>query len=599
MYAASVTMIRFAMLWSAAGLSAALQTHADALEPPAAAPPKKLAHFSSMPKPAVLSDGTWALYFIDHEGPGLAPTPVQQSVYARYSREAGASWSEPEKLLDLPSKEGGFGYFVPLVDQDGEVHIFMLCDAGTGAVRPRPADSGQPPYEPLERQRLDVWHARSSNQGKTWTAPRRIWEGRAGDLQSVTQLNTGRIILPLSYFVNRSWSNRGDGPAAFTYSGQFEVTAIYSDDNGQTWQRSPSVLRTATPDLASYGAVEPVVLQRTDGRVWMLLRTQLGRFYESFSDDCTEWSEPTPSEIKSSDSPAGLARLPDGRILLLWNNCQRHPYAQGSRHVLHAALSADDGKTWHGCREIVRDPHRDAPPPPTGDHGVSYPFLAVDPDGSVLLTLWVQTGEGRSLWHIDPAWLAEVDAHADFSSGADEWSAFGAHGVSLTTDPSRADAKVLALQKVDALWPCTAVWNFPAMTEGRLTTRVFFDDSAPSLGIELTDHFSPPFDEQSRLYSLFDCQVSSTRPAGAQTSSGRWLDVELVWDCPRRECRLRVGGAPVSTIPQRHVDGMPSYVRLTLGNQSDLPGRVLVDRVHVESVRRPSAKKAVKRNERE
>jgi hypothetical protein len=333
----------------------------------------------------------------------------------------------------------------------------------------------------------------------------------------------------------------------------------------------------------------------------MLLRTQLGRFYESFSDDGAEWSAPTPSRIKSSDSPAGLARLPDGQMLLLWNNCQRHPYAQGSRHVLHAALSDDDGKTWRGYREIVRDPYRDAPPPPTGDHGVSYPFLAVDADGSVLFSLWVETGKGRSLWRLDPAWLDDDCAHVDSSSGADQWSHFGARGVSVAADPARADAKVLSLQKVDPNWACAAVWSFPAADQGRLKTRVYFEKNAPRLGIELTDHFSPPADEQSRLYSLFDCQVSRTDDiaADAHTASDRWVEVELVWDCRRRECRLLVDGASVRTLPQRHAEGAPSYVRFTLDHQSELPGRIFVDRIDVKATSHQAAKEEMARNERE
>ena len=173
--------------------------------------------------------------------------------------------------------------------------------------------------------------------------------------------------------------------------------------------------------------MEPIVLELADRRVWMLLRTQLGRFYESFSPDGAEWSAPRPSKITSSDSPAALTRLPDGRILMLWNNCQRHPYAQGSRHVLHAAVSDDEGASWRGYREILRDPLRDVPPPPGGDHGVSYPFVAVHPSGNAFYSLWVQTGEGRSLQVLDPKWLDETSASDDFSNGLTAWSTFGTH----------------------------------------------------------------------------------------------------------------------------------------------------------------------------
>ena len=129
-----------------------------------------------------------------------------------------------------------------LVDQSGEVHLFMLCDADTGVIRLRPADSSRSPVEPLARQRLDIWHVKSVGGRSAWTAPRQIWQGRAADLQSVTQLASGRIVLPVSYFVDRNWSNRGDGLAQFTYTGQFDTTVLYSDDGGDSWKVSPSVV---------------------------------------------------------------------------------------------------------------------------------------------------------------------------------------------------------------------------------------------------------------------------------------------------------------------------------------------------------------------
>ena len=146
--------------------------------------------------------------------------------------------------------------------------------------------------------------------------------------------------LPFSYMTSRSWRNRGGGLDAFTYTGQFDSTLIYSDDAGDTWHLANS-LRTPAPNLGPvYGAVEPVVIQLKDGRVWMLIRTQLGRFWESFSEDGANWSRPQPTSIINSDSPAGIVRLDDGRIVLLWNGCLRFPYAYGGRHVLHAVPDA-------------------------------------------------------------------------------------------------------------------------------------------------------------------------------------------------------------------------------------------------------------------
>ena len=74
-----------------------------------AEPPRNVALFNRMPKPALLPDGTLAAYFLDHRGPGLAATPEVQTVAARYSTDDGLTWSEPEDLFTLPAEQGGFG----------------------------------------------------------------------------------------------------------------------------------------------------------------------------------------------------------------------------------------------------------------------------------------------------------------------------------------------------------------------------------------------------------------------------------------------------------------------------------------------------------
>ena len=152
------------------------------------------------------------------------------------------------------------------------------------------------------------------------------------------------MVLPLATWRNRSWREQGAGFLAFSYQGSFEATAVYSDDGGATWKRSQSVLRIPASTITVLGAIEPVIVQLNDGRVWMLIRGQTGRFYESFSDDGAEWSPPAPTAILSSDSPAGLIWLDDRRIVLLWNNCQRYAYALGGRQVLHGAVTDNDGK---------------------------------------------------------------------------------------------------------------------------------------------------------------------------------------------------------------------------------------------------------------
>jgi len=553
----------------------------------AAQPPARLVHFDAMPKIALLPDGVLAAYFLDHSGPGLGDeTPVEQRMMVRYSSDSGVTWSEPEAAFPLPSDAGGFGYHIALTDASGEVHLFVLCDANTGVVRLKP-EGTSPRVDPLPRQRLDVWHVKSLDGRSAWSEPRQVWQGRVADLQSVAQLHNGRIVLPFAYLVPRSWGNRGEGFAAFTYLGMFDTTVLYSDDDGDTWHTSPSILNTPTPDLSAYGAVEPVVAQLGDGRVWMLLRTQLGRFYQSFSHDNAEtWSPAEPTAILSSDSPAAFVNMPDGRLVMLWNNCQRYPYAQGARRVLHAAVSSDNGRSWRGYREILRDPHRDQPPPPSGDHGVSYPFAIPSPDGEgVIYSLWVQSGVGRSIERFDLDWLTATGRADRFDDGLDGWATHGTRGVTLADLDNTDAGRAMRLAKTDPAWPAAAVWNFPAGSRGRLKMRVMMEPGAGDLLLGLTDHYSPPFDDQDSYFNLFNLPIAAdgSLPGGERLTAGAWHDLELVWDTGAQRCDVRLDGRAVASLDLLHrAHTMISYVRVRSTMNGASASGILIDEIEAE-----------------
>ena len=360
------------------GVSPALE--ATAL---AASGPTRLAQMDVRPRIVRLPDASHIGLFLRYQGDS-------QEVAAIYSTDNGSSWSEPRRLFPLPSEPGRWGGMQAIVDDQSELQVLVLNDAKTGVFGP--PEEKEKRRRPIAERRIDIWHIRSSEMHRRWSAPNKIWEGYTGSINSLIQMRSGRIVLPFAYLTERNWRNRGEGFDRFTFMGTSNTTAVYSDDRGASWRQAPAHLRVQTPNTDTYGAVEPVILQLKDGRVWMAIRNQLGRLYESFSADGKDWSEPRPTSIYSSDSPVGLVRLGDGRIVMLWNGCQRYPYALGGRHVLHAAISEDEGKTWRGYREVVRDPKRDEPPPPGGDHGTAYPFPALGRDGKVLFTTGQRVG---------------------------------------------------------------------------------------------------------------------------------------------------------------------------------------------------------------
>ena len=539
----------------------------------AAQPPRPIAEFPEKPVLVQLTDGTLMAFFERME-------PDGQTVTARTSPDLGRTWAEESRVMVLPREPGGWSLPEAFVDHEGEVHLFFLNDAHTGVILT--GEDQRPKAGRLRDRSLDIWHARSRDMRARWEEPQKIWEGYTGALNSVIQTRTGRILLPFSCLTDRTWANRGEGLDAFTFRGQFDSTLVYSDDGGDTWTWPPVRLKTSTPDIVSaYGAVEPVVVELLDGRIWMLFRTQLGRFYESFSPDGAVWSTPMPSAIVSSDSPGGIVRLTDGRLMLFWNNCLRYPYAYGGRQVLHAAVSTDEGQTWRGYREVARDPLCNEPPPPRGDHGTAYPFPIALRDGRAAFV--TGQGEGRVVCKVvDPGWLLETRQEEHFAGGLESWSIFGTKGVGPIPHPDRVDAQVLRIRREDANWPACAVWNFPAGAVGNIRLRLQLQPEARGLMVGITDHFSTPFDLEDIFYNLYDISLGPDL-----LLPGQWHDVELHWDCAERACEVNLDGKTHTRLRQTRDSTTPCYLRLRTMAESAPDSGVLVESVTADVAQPP------------
>jgi hypothetical protein len=476
--------------------------------------------------------------------------PKGPEAIARYSSDGGRSWSAPQTLFVLPKDKGNWGLHNLLTDHRGELHLFYTADAKT-------AGKG------LYQMRFDIYHVGSTNGRKSWRAPVLVRQGYHGSMLSVIQLRSGRIVLPICYLTPRVWSNRGKGFDAFTDMGRFSSGVVYSDDAGDTWQQASVELKVPSPYIGADGIIEPIALELKDGRVWLLLRTQLGRFFESFSQNGAVWTNPTPTSILSSDSPPSLTRLKDGRIVMLWNNCLRFCYAQGGRHVLHAAISEDEGRTWRGYREVARNPFLDEPPPPSGDHGVSYTLPVLTNDGDIITPLSVGGTGGMWLMRFNPEWLYENSRTTDFSSGAEGWHSFGTKGVEVVANPDKPGTQALQLRKPLPDWPAAAVWNFPNAMNGRLKIRLKLNPGFGGARIGLTDHFSVAFDPEDQYYNLFNLSIGSKGQLGqSEIALAVWHTLELKWSAAKHECYVFVDGHSVETLPMQSRSAGVNYLRL-------------------------------------
>jgi hypothetical protein len=145
---------------------------------------------------------------------------------------------------------------------------------------------------------------------------------------------------------------------------------LVSADNGRSFALGKSIDLGGHGDHA--GAIEPAVIELRDGRIWMLIRTTTGEFYQAFSaDHGMTWDEARPSGIGSPSAPGHIISLASGRLALAWNNTMA---TTKSRDALSVALSEDDGKTWSEPIIAIRDEQ------------VSYPYISEPTPGQLLLS---------------------------------------------------------------------------------------------------------------------------------------------------------------------------------------------------------------------
>ncbi|NLF08013.1 MAG: exo-alpha-sialidase [Pirellulaceae bacterium] len=491
-----------------------------------------------------------------------------QVMACKRSTDNGRTWSATETLYQLSAEDIGTQLYstVPLATIDGGLQLFTMVGRGTGS-------------NPGVDRFIDIRQTHAPQPLTDWHSSQRIFEGYVGAINGVVQLRSGRIVLPFACWV-------GGRPSA-PPTGSNVATVVYSDDNGDTWRQSPARLTAPCYDGYNgnnYGAIEPTIIQLADDRAWMLMRTQTGFLYESFSLDGANWSPAVPSRFRSSSSPAGLTRLPDGRIVLFWNNCENTSRIEGklvytTRDVLHAAISSDDGKTWRGYREVYLDPYRNQSPPATGDFGTAYPYPTAIVDGKIILV----TGQGadrRKMLLVDPDWLEQIGAEDDFSQGLDGWSVFKPYGepvgakqarvqgAELVDHPAKPGAKVLHVRRPDDKDGDEAVWNFPAGREGTAAVKLLMQPGCQGISLTLADRYIQPNDAVGRQKELFRLSIDADGLFHAGTPAltlGGWHTFTLEWNLDEQLCKILLDDQPVCSMPMLNAEqNSPgiSYLRL-------------------------------------
>ena len=281
-----------------------------------------------------LTDGQ-VLFFYTHFTGGSGDHASARLV-SRVSQDAGATWSSEDQLV--LQNEGGWNVMsVSLLRlNDGRIALFYMRKNSLDDCRP--------------------YVRFSSDEAETWSEPVEIiGEDQIGyyvlNNDRSVQLDEGRLVVPVALHNRPDWQKP---------DWQGHITCYLSDDAGRSWRRSKTQQTAHNPAGERITAQEPGVIELSDRRLMMWVRTDAGQQYHAFSTDRGEtWSPFEPMPLASPRSPASIERVPlTGDLLAVWNNhAHRKPSQRNARTPLSLAISRDEGTTWTRSKNLADDPH--------------------------------------------------------------------------------------------------------------------------------------------------------------------------------------------------------------------------------------------------
>lgn len=335
-----------------------------------------------------LSDGSIFLAWMQTNRSTLeANDEAPSDIVAMNSRDGGRTWSDRQMLI--PRGEHDTAAYKPslLRLQNGEI-LFRY----------------EMYHHLMTNEELcaSSFVCTSSDECRTFSEPVTIFHrrnDRMGSFHDVRQMASGRIVIPNEYYQGE-FCNDDHGMGG----------CYYSDDNGQTWEECENYV-----DLPLRGAEEPKIEELKDGRLIMVMRTQLGSVFKAMSEDGGRtWSKGQTTGLTAPESCPAITRVRrTGDLLLVFNHSPYDPAFDhyGMRTPLSIALSSDEGETWHTIRDIETDPEWEFTNP--APYAVGNDTILVAYEASKYADLTPPGKLGRTRMHlkmaiVDVDWLYEA-----------------------------------------------------------------------------------------------------------------------------------------------------------------------------------------------
>ncbi len=282
------------------------------------------------------------------------------------SADGGVSWSKPQTLFSC--REAGVMNLmsVSLMRMaDGGVGLFYLSRVSWSDLRMKLArsyDEGEHFGEPVTCMDTPRYYVVNNDR--------------------VIRTAAGRLIIPAASH-DTLYRPNAQGLLEPGFDSRAAACFFLSDDDGRSFRMAPGQVTLGHMAHSSSGLQEPGVVELRNGVLWAWARTDLGRQYEMFSLDGGEhWTDSQPSWFTGPCSPLSVKRLPDGRLLAVWNPVPLYngadenagPSWNGGRTPLVLAVSGDEAVSWSRPKILEDQP----------DYG--YCYTAIHPmEDAVLL----------------------------------------------------------------------------------------------------------------------------------------------------------------------------------------------------------------------
>ena len=504
---------------------------------------------------------------------------VSKVIEVRRSTDGGRTWGEVEILREFEKQVGIGGSLV----KDNKMWLFIMTRD--------------------ENDIMVLQVMTSEDNGYNWSQAQTI------DTDKYYSLTNADAVIPNSY--------DGDGPGVDyvttwlwcndnTYS-QSYASAIYSKDDGKTWEVSESVLTYGSGGAAEAGVSENAITKLADGTLMILARVQYAEidyFGQSFSyDNGITWSDITISNVPTVNTMPALENYKDDVVVAWTGNSNMGGNSYKRRPLTLAYAKNDTADTfkngaewlqkldlWSGTSigDYQRKEYK------TGATDTDFTNYKGDGD-DLFLAWWEQqyvSNSGMLIEEFDDFLHKTKGAGDDFESSVaydsnkalyEEWQRLSGD-VSLSTEQAASGKQSLKIQDIN--WDITRVHrSIPMMNKGQIAFDLYIQEWESELYLELKSTYNTSRYKSSlaTLHVADTGLLSSINPntgkpdvAIDRLHKEQWYRVVITFDLESANPTAAVsinGGVPVNiSVNTETTDGGVCYVQFSDGYNYYAPG---------------------------